>query len=167
MNDSDVIQAPARDSNGRWLEQHPAGKATQFTPETARIAQAQRWENYRRNAAQAIAEKYAKITGLATGHGATPGAAWGFVVARQYGTLLASDKPRGDDLYRLGQIVGALPRSGELQAQAQADAPAHSADAAALMVAEIAARVLDLARTLAQSAPQDTVDGTVTDVSSG
>lgn len=99
------------------------GKGGRFLPGTrspapitnanARELQQKRWNAYRKAAAKGITKEAMSIDPSVK----TPADAWSLVAAKQYSALMDSDKPRGDDLHRLGQVIGALPLAGEIQAQ--------------------------------------------------
>lgn len=140
--DDATAEKPLRDEKGRLLRKLESGAPT-ITPETARSMVARRWDNYRRAAANRITREAAAIDPTVN----TPADAWGVVVAKQYTALLDADKPRGDDLYRMGQIIGALPTVYD---KADANSASQIDDAAAMILARIA-----------ELAARDVVDGTV------
>jgi len=100
---------PLRDANGRYLRK--PDNLPVLTSVKAREAVAKRWENYRRKAAKGIMREAMAIDPSVQ----TPADAYALVVGRQYVALMDSDKPKLDDVYRLGQIVGALPTAHDRQ----------------------------------------------------
>ena len=94
-------------------------KLTPFTHATSRIAAQKRWDKYRQQAAKRVLGEIASIAPDVQ----TPADAWGVLVARTATAIMDSDRPRGDDMMRVGQAMGALPLAHEReQAQAQAGA---------------------------------------------
>jgi hypothetical protein len=91
----------------------------------------------------------------------TPADAYALVVGKQYVTLMDSDKPKMDDVYRLGQIIGALPTAH--------DKVQESGAITAVMegVLDLTRVWLDVMQAQRQDASVDTVDGTVTAQDSG
>lgn len=101
-----------RDSNGRWLER-PAGHT--ITHADASILARKRWDKYRQASARGIMREAIAIDPTVQ----TPADAYALVVGKQYLALMDSDRPKMDDVYRLGQIIGALPTAHDrVQAEA-------------------------------------------------
>lgn len=94
-----------RDANGRFLRK-PDNLRVLTSAEASQISR-KRWDNYRRASAKGIMKEAQAIDPSVQ----TPADAYALVVGKQYLTLLDSDKPKMDDVYRLGQIVGALPNA--------------------------------------------------------
>jgi hypothetical protein len=101
-----------RDKRGRLLAPIPGSEQHQFTPANARMAAEARWEQYRSAAVARVVEEGKALDPTIKGGAG----AWGLLVAKQYLALLDSDKPRGDDLYRIGQVLGAVPTAHEARA---------------------------------------------------
>jgi hypothetical protein len=97
-----------------------------------------RWARARQQAAKYITREAAAIDPTIN----TWSEAWGLLAAKQYLALMDSEKPRGDDLYRIGQVMGALPTALEQRSMEAGPAPATDADAAAMLAADIAARII-------------------------
>ena len=91
----------AERNRGRFTKLPPALEKYKITPETAHERIRQRTEKYRRAAAAAVAHNVPV-------EGASPIKAWGYLVADQVGKVLASQKPRGDDVRLIGQWIGAV-----------------------------------------------------------
>jgi len=149
-----------RDKRGRLLAPIPGSEKHQFTPETARTAQLKRWENYRRAAvARTVEEARGIDPNIAGGAGA-----WGLLVAKQYLALMDSAKPRGDDLYRIGQVLGAVPTAHEARALEHA----ASQDPGPALAVELVSLLRDIVVRLVElPAPADVVDGEATDAAAG
>ena len=96
----------AERNRGKFTKLPPALEKYKITPETAHERIRQRTEKYRRAAAAAVAHKVPV-------EGASPIKAWGYLVADQVGKVLASDKPRGDDVRLIGQWIGAVVSDGD------------------------------------------------------
>lgn len=129
-----------RAPDGKWL-QKPA-KSKDFTSESGRTANQKRWEKYRQAAVDRV---------IAEGRGIDPtikgGAdAWGLLVSKQYIALMDSEKPRGDDLHRIGQVLGAVPMAHEVQREDTGAAVSVSLSAAGLarLVALLAGGAADV-----------------------
>jgi len=139
-----------RDERGKMLAPLPGTQP--ITHATARSMAALRWEKARKSAANRIMREAASIDPTVS----TWYEAWGILAAKQYLALMDSDKPRGDDLYRIGQVMGALPTSLEARAMEQ-QAPASAGQ---VVPADIARGLIELLR---QLAGRDVVDGVVSD----
>ena len=98
-----------RDDNGRFLAPPPGSESTRITTANARTLAQKRWEKYRRAAVQRILGEAQSIDGSVQ----TPADAFGLVAAKQYTTLMDSDKPRVADLEKLGQIMTGHTATGE------------------------------------------------------
>ena len=152
MDEVTSVKAAERDERGRLLAPIPGSEKHQFTPITARIVQEKRWARARQAAANRITREAAAIDPTVS----TWAEAWGLVAAKQYVALIDSEKPRGDDLYRIGQVMGALPTALETRA-AEVAGPAAAVLA---LPAEAATVLIDLLR---QVAERQVIDGEVRD----
>jgi hypothetical protein len=90
---------------------NPGGGTHAITSVDAREKVRKRWENYRKASARGILKEAMAIDPSVE----TPADAYALVVGKQYLALVDSDKPKLDDVYKLGQIIGALPNSHEKQ----------------------------------------------------
>ena len=144
-----------RDERGRYLEK-PANLPV-LTSAKAREAAQIRWDRYRKASAKGIMKEAIAIDPTVQ----TPADAYALVVGKQYVTLMDSDKPKMDDVYRLGQIIGALPTAH--------DKVQESGAITAVMegVLDLTRVWLDVMQAQRQDASVDTVDGTVTAQDSG
>lgn len=88
---------------GRIVAKGPDAAAT-ITAGNAKELAARRWEKYRRTAASKVMQEAAAIDPSVK----TPAEAWGLLVARLFQQIMDSEKPRGEDIRRLGQFIGAL-----------------------------------------------------------
>jgi hypothetical protein len=125
------------DMTTKRIVSNPGGGTKAISQANASAMAKKRWQKYRQSAAKGILKEAIAIDPSVK----TPADAWQLVTGKQYVALMDSDKPRADDLYRIGQIVGALPLAGELaagQAQAQAGVTVTmSADTARDMIASL------------------------------
>jgi hypothetical protein len=85
--------------------------ARQITSDEARAMVTKRWDKWRNAAASAVLKEAQSIDPSIK----TEEQAWGFVVAKQYTAFLDSEKPRGDDLVKFGQILGAMPTIADVK----------------------------------------------------
>ena len=92
-------QIALRDSKGRMLKPLP-GKHTITKADASSLAR-KRWEKYRQAAVRRIVGEAQSIDPDVQ----TPADAFGLVAAKQYTTLMDSDKPKIADLEKLGQIM--------------------------------------------------------------
>jgi hypothetical protein len=95
MEDTQVTRQP----NGKWITA-PKSPAP-ITHANARSMAQKRWEKYRQAAVKRIVGEAQSIDPDVQ----TPADAYGLVAAKQYTTLMDSDKPRIADLEKLGQIM--------------------------------------------------------------
>ena len=110
-------QVEVRDERGRMIVPLP-GKHTITKADASTLAK-KRWEKYRQAAVKRIVGEAQSIDPDVQ----TPADAFGLVAAKQYTTLMDSDKPRIADLEKLGNIMtgtSAEPR------RENADAPGIS-----------------------------------------
>ena len=99
----------AERNRGKFTKLPPALEKYKITPETSAEMARRRHEKYRRAAAAAVADKvHGRISQVST-----PVQAWSYIVADQVGKVLASDKPRGDDVRLIGQWIGAVVSDGD------------------------------------------------------
>jgi hypothetical protein len=96
--DDTQVQAQ-RDSKGRMLAPLPGSHV--ITKADASSLARKRWEKYRQAAVKRIVGEAQSIDPDVQ----TPADAFGLVAAKQYTTLMDSDKPRITDLEKLGQIM--------------------------------------------------------------
>ena len=87
------------------------GTLIPITSATAADLARRRWAKFRQAAARRVTGEAVEIDPTAT----SAPEAWGLAVARQYKLLLNSDKPRGDDLIRIGQAIGSMPMAHEMR----------------------------------------------------
>lgn len=132
-----------RNERGHWLAMHPNSRP--ITSETARTMAQIRHEKARERVRARVMEEIHSFAPSVT----TPEDAYAEIVAKQSLTLMDSQKPRFDDVEKLGQIMGMLTKGGETQQ------PADVLDGIADVLRELAS--------FARSTPPDVVDGTVTD----
>lgn len=104
-----------RDVHGRLVKQLPG--SVEFTSANARQMQAKSVEARRNRAMRSAQNRVAREAASIDPTVDSWYDAWGLAVSKQYTTLLDSDKPRGDDLLRIGQALGAVPLAGELREQ--------------------------------------------------
>ena len=103
-----LIHAEPRKITGR-----NGGTLTPITSATARDLAKRRWAKFRQAAARRVTAEAQAIDPTAT----TAAEAWGLAVAKQYTALLDSDKPRGDDMIRIGEAIGAVATARERDAE--------------------------------------------------
>jgi hypothetical protein len=109
MGDASVVR---RDSNGRWLERHPAGHLI-TSGDDARTLANKRWAKTRKSVqSRLLKEAQAIDADVQTWHDAI-----GLGVADQYVKLMDQQKPDTDSMFRVAQMAGGMPLPGELQAQ--------------------------------------------------
>src|SRR5688572_14074895 len=92
-------QVALRDSKGRMLKPLPGSHV--ITKADASSLARKRWEKYRQAAVRRIVGEAQSIDPDVQ----TPADAFGLVAAKQYTTLMDSDKPKIADLEKLGQIM--------------------------------------------------------------
>ncbi len=90
-----------RDSNGRWVV--PPKSPAPITHANAREMQMKRWDRHREAAARGVVKEAMAISSDVRDEYD----AWGVINGRLFVEMM--DKPRGDDIHRLGQAIGALP----------------------------------------------------------
>lgn len=122
-----------RDSRGRMLRPLPGQHV--ITQANASTLAKKRWDIARRKAALRVVEEAAAVDPRVT----LPSDAWALVVARQYVAMLDSDKPRVDDLAKLGQLLG-LVRGPNDNADGGNGAAAVVNSPIVLILAELARR---------------------------
>jgi hypothetical protein len=153
----DAVAVEQRDSgrivrgpDGRFLPGTRPGNI--ITPANARELAAKRHEAYRRAAVRRIVGEAESIDPSVS----TGADAYALVASRQYVALMDHDKPRIEDLERLGALMTDYsPR--QQQHEQQADDPLR----------ELGARVLEYIAARAQSIVMRTVDGGVDVVDDG
>lgn len=133
-----------RNERGHWLAMHPNSRP--ITSETARTMAQIRHEKARERVRARVMEEIHSIAPSVT----TPEDAYAEIVAMQSLTLLDSQKPRFDDVEKLGQIMGTMPTRG-----AEAQQPADLLNGIADILRELAS--------FARAVPPEVVDGTVSD----
>lgn len=79
--------------------------ARKITPDEAREMAHKRWDKYREATASRIVKEAQAIDSSIE----TEEDAWALVVAKTYIAIMDSDKPRGDDLEKVGRAMGAIP----------------------------------------------------------
>ena len=104
MEGNTQAQAQPRKIAGR-----NGGTIIPITSATASDLAKRRWAKFRQAAARRVTGEAQAIDPTAT----TAAEAWGLAVAKQYVALLDSDKPRGDDLIRIGEAIGAVASARE------------------------------------------------------
>lgn len=118
-----------RNERGHWLAAHPAGHTI-----TQADARELRDKGYRM-AQEAIREAVMReIEGIADIPVNTPESAYAFVVGKQTIALIDSDKPRFDDVERLGQLMGTVERPRDRQQTQQAGLPIPQGDDLVMIV---------------------------------
>jgi hypothetical protein len=102
-----------RDEKGRWLVQPEAGKDKQITSANARTMAQKRWDKARKATASRITREAMAIDPTVQNEYD----AHALMMAKQYTTVLDSDKPRMDDAEKIAQAMGTAPRTVELRAE--------------------------------------------------
>ena len=146
-----------RDERGRWITA-PSNGAPQFTSANARMNAQKRWRKTERAIADAIMDE---IGSVMPNPAKTPRAALAHIAAKQAVTLMESEHPRMDDLEKLGQLMGEVPRTVELRAQA-ANTAGDVLDSLRALLHEMAgaARELAIPSQIHETIDGDTVDAT-------
>ena len=104
-----------RDSNGRWLAPPPGSEKTRITTDNARLMVQKRVEKYRRAAVKKIVEEAQSIDPSVS----VAADAFGLLAAKQFTTIMDSDKPVMSDVERLHKLMtGADANSQRENAQA-------------------------------------------------
>lgn len=111
MDEDQAVPVP-RDERGRWLEQPPNSK--QITSATARTMAEKRWKKAREKVRLRVTEEMQGFFPSVT----TPEDAYAEIVAKQAVSLMDYDKPRMDEVDKLGQIMGARPDAQDLKQDA-------------------------------------------------
>ena len=114
MNETQEV---TRDERGRWITAPPS--PAPFTQANARINAQKRWRKTERAIANAI---MSEIAAFMPSPATTPRGALAHIAAKQAVALMDSEHPRMDDLEKLGQLMGEVPRTVELRAQAAGNA---------------------------------------------
>lgn len=144
---------PNRAINGQVLPGKCVENAVKITKENSKEYQALGYEKYKKAAVIELEKEFGdRFPGRPMGSHAV----WGKLVAVQASKLLSSNRPYADDLYKMGQIIGALPKRGELEAEV------HVA-ASNINVLEQADKILDIierAKALANVVDADVFDVT-------
>lgn len=101
------------------LKPELASKNVQITSETASAMQARRYEVQRERIASRVMQEISSISDIPID---IPEDAYAFVVGKQTLALVDSDKPRFDDVEKLGQLMGTVekPRSGQREQESTA-----------------------------------------------
>ena len=116
-----------------------------ITPANARSLAKRRWEKAAQTSRNRVIREAASIDpDVRTIYDATA-----LLLAKQYTTLIDSDKPRMDDTEKMMQLLGVAPRGSELKGEeATADAPVTA-------IRDIMLMIYDLARQAAAEPPID------------
>lgn len=85
--------------------------ARKITPEEGRAMVKKRWEKYREAGASAILKEAQAIDPSIK----TEQEAFGLLIGKQYVAFMDAEKPRGDDLVKLGQVIGAMPTIADVR----------------------------------------------------
>ena len=120
--------------------------------EQGRELVSKRWEKYRDAAASAMLKTVRAIDPSIQ----TEQEAWGYLYGKQFETLINSDKPRGDDLVKFGQVVGSMPTIADAKPQAvESEEDSEVVTALKALIEEITKRV--------KEAPE-VIEGNVSDL---
>lgn len=111
QTNGDSLPDVKRDAHGRWQEKPPGTKQYEITHANARTFAEKRWAKHRAAIRQAVTNEMKSVFPTVT----SPADAYAAIVAKQATTLLDSDKPRFDDVEKLGQIMGALPTQYDIK----------------------------------------------------
>lgn len=115
MEDTNLVvpdESEYRDpKTGRFIRRPPG--AFEITKENASALGKKRQEVYRRKAAKYLLEEARAINPNI--HYTSD--AWGMMVANQFTKIIDSQYPSLKDVYKIGQILGALPKVGEVKIQ--------------------------------------------------
>lgn len=116
-----------------------------ITPANARSLAKKRWEKAAQTSRNRVIREAASIDpDVRTIYDATA-----LLLAKQYTTLIDSDKPRMDDTEKMMQLLGVAPRSSELKGEEATD------DAPVTAIRDIMLMIYDLARQAAAEPPID------------
>ena len=108
------------------------------TSEQGRELVSKRWEKYRDAAASAMLKTVQAIDPSIK----TEQEAWGYLYGKQFETLINSQKPRGDDLVKFGQVVGSMPTLADAKPQAvESEEDSEVVTALKALIEEITKRV--------------------------
>ncbi len=125
-----MIEEAKRDEHGRMLEPLP-GKHT-ITKADASILAQKRWNIYRQEAVKKITGEIASIEpGVTTG-----AAAFAVIASKQALALLDSEKPRINDLVKLGELMTGKSVSAEPQRDHAANGAITIAPSTLIQLAE-------------------------------
>ena len=106
--------------------------------EQGRELVSKRWEKYRDAAASAMLKTVQAIDPSIQ----TEQEAWGYLYGKQFETLINSQKPRGDDLVKFGQVVGSMPTLADAKPQAvESEEDSEVVTALKALIEEITKRV--------------------------
>ena len=106
--------------------------------EQGRELVSKRWEKYRDAAASAMLKTVRAIDPSIQ----TEQEAWGYLYGKQFETLINSQKPRGDDLVKFGQVVGSMPTLADAKPQAvESEEDSEVVTALKALIEEITKRV--------------------------
>ena len=120
--------------------------------EQGRELVSKRWEKYRDAAASAMLKTVQAIDPSIQ----TEQEAWGYLYGKQFETLINSQKPRGDDLVKFGQVVGSMPTLADAKPQAvESEEDSEVVTALKALIEEITKRV--------KEAPE-VIEGNVSDL---
>lgn len=128
-----------------------------ITPENANALQRKRWEKFRQASNSRIIREAAAIDPSVR----TPADAYGLLVSKQFVALMDYDKPRVDELEKMGEIMAGGPMHSK-QADADGDTAAAVANASA-QTAEAIARIMADVLRLHERQDADIVEGKVND----
>jgi hypothetical protein len=90
--------------------------ARRITPDEGREMANARWAKYRRATASRVLKEAMSIDPDVK----TEEDAWALLVARVYQQIMDSDKPRGEDLEKVGKAMGAMPNITDVRQADQA-----------------------------------------------
>lgn len=122
------------------------GTLTPITTANAADMARRRWAKFRQAAARRVTAEAQAIDPTAT----TAAEAWGLAVSKQYVALLDSDKPRGDDMIRIGEAIGAVSTARDRDTQQTSNnitvniLDPDAAQALAQALASVAGEVIDV-----------------------
>lgn len=102
------------------------------TKEHAATMVKKRWDSYRDAAAKGILKEAMSIDPSVR----TNADAWALLISKQYTAFLDEQHVKGDDLIKIGQILGAMPRPDETQRQPAEDPETviHTLDPSVVML---------------------------------
>ena len=117
-----------RNAQGHWLAKHPAG--TEITHDNAREMLAKRQQIATQRTASWIMKEAQSIDPDVKDEYDAHALMW----AKQYTTVIDSDKPRTDDAERVSQAMGTMMRNADLRQTQQAGLPAPQGDDLVMIV---------------------------------